>query len=202
MPICVTHTPDGSVFHTEQGERVHIRDVTPYDILLLTDLLVRVSDATRWLRYFSAGTKSFVLAEREATRMAQRGTDDCAALVAIVRRGHADEAIAVAEVVRDQRTATVGELSILVRDDYQRQGIGSALGGQLAQIGQAIGITRVRAEILFENHAAQRLMCRVFGPPSATRHTDVVEMMAHLSYPINSTMDERQCSAAQQHSHH
>jgi hypothetical protein len=47
-----------------------MRDVVPYDRALLTDLLVRLSDATRWLRYFSTGTKSFVLAGQEATQMA------------------------------------------------------------------------------------------------------------------------------------
>jgi acetyltransferase len=185
MHPCVPHTPEASVFHTQHGERVHMRAVVPYDRALLTDLLVRLSDATRWLRYFSSGTKSFVLAGQEATRMAQRRTDDRAALVATIRHGDVEEAIAVAEVVRDQRTATVGELAIVVRDDYQAQGVGSALGGQLVQIARAIGITTVRAEILFENRAAQRLMCRVFGPSTATRHADVVEMMAHLSNPIS-----------------
>ena len=91
----------------------------------------------------------------------------------------------MAEVVRDQRTATVGELAIVVRDDYQTHGIGSALGGQLVRIARATGITTVRAEILFENRAAQRLMRRVFGPATATRHGRVIEMMAQLSNAIS-----------------
>ena len=72
----------------------------------------------------------------------------------------------------------------MVRDDYQTQGIGSALGGQLVRIARAAGITTVRAEILFENRAAQRLMRRVFRSSSATRHGSVVEMMAQLSNAI------------------
>jgi len=181
----VPHTPEASVFHTDQGERVHIREAVPHDIPLLTDLLFRLSDDTRWLRYFSAGPLSFERAWQEATRMAQRRTHDRAALVATIRRGDAEEAIAVAEVVRDQRTATVGELAIVVRDDYQMHGIGSALGGQLVQIARATGITTVRAEIQFENRAAQRLMRRVFGSSSATRHGSVVEMMAQVSNAIS-----------------
>ena len=192
MHPCVSQMPEGSVFYTQHGEHVYMRDVVPYDRALLTDLLVRLSDATRWLRYFSTGTKSFVLAGQEATRMAHRHTHDHAALVATIRRGDVEEAIAVAEVMRDQRTPTIGELAIVVRDDYQAQGVGSALGGQLAQIARAIGITTVRADILFENRAAQRLMCRVFGSPTTIRHVNVVNMMAHLSNPINkSTIDER-----------
>jgi RimJ/RimL family protein N-acetyltransferase len=175
------HTPEASVFYTDQGERVHIREVVPRDIPLLTDLLFRLSDKTRWLRYFSAGPLSFERAWLEATRMAQRRTHDRAALVATIQRGDAEEAIAVAEVVRDQRTATVGEMGIVVRDDYQTHGIGSALGGQLVRIARAAGITTVRAEILFENRGAQRLMRRVFRSSSATRHGSVVEMIAQLS---------------------
>jgi RimJ/RimL family protein N-acetyltransferase len=181
MHQCVPDTPKSYMFYTHRGERVHIRDVVPQDRALLTDLLYRLSDDTRWLRYFSAGPQSFVRAWQEATRMAQRRTHDRAALIATIRRGDAEEAIAVAEVVRDQGTATVGELGIVVRDDYQMQGIGRALGAQLARIALATGITTVRAEILYENRAAQRLMRRVFGPASVTRYGDVVEMMAQLT---------------------
>jgi GNAT superfamily N-acetyltransferase len=73
----------------------------------------------------------------------------------------------------------------VVRDDYQTRGVGSALGGQLVKITRATGITTVRAEILFENRAAQRLMRRVFGPSTATLHEGVVEMMAQLSNTIS-----------------
>ena len=117
--------------------------------------------------------------------MAQRRTLDRAALITTIRRGEAEEAIAVAEMVRDQRTATVGELGIVVRDDYQTQGIGRALGAQLARIALATGITTVRAEILYENRAAQRLMRRVFGSSTATLDENVVTMMAQLSNAIS-----------------
>jgi RimJ/RimL family protein N-acetyltransferase len=181
----VPNTPEASVFHTQHGERVHMREVVPHDRALLSDLLVRLSDDTCWLRYFSAGPLSFERAWQEASRMAQRRTPDRAALVVTIRRGDAEEAIAVAEVVRDQRTPTNGELGIVVRDDYQTQGIGSVLGSQLAQIARATGITTVRAEILFENRGAQRLLRRVFGSSITTRHADVVEMIAHLSHAIS-----------------
>lgn len=174
------HMVAASVFHTHRGEPVHIREVVPHDTPLLSDLLVGLSEDTRWLRYFSAGPLSCERAWREATRMAQRRTPDRAALVATIWYGDVEEAIAVGEMVRDQHTATIGELGIVVRDDYQTQGIGSALAGQLARIARATGITTMRAEILYENQAAQRLMRRVFGRSTATRHVDAIEIMAHM----------------------
>ncbi len=186
--LSYTPTPAPSVFHTDRGERVDMRDVVPQDTLLLADLLLRLSDATRWLRYFAPGPQSFARAWQEATRMAQPRTRHHAALIATIRHGDSEVAIAVAEVVRDQRTATIGELAIVVRDDYQTQGVGSALSGRLALSARAMGITTVRADMLYQNRAAQRLMRRVFGPATATRDRDVVTMIAHLSNAISCSM--------------
>jgi RimJ/RimL family protein N-acetyltransferase len=182
----MSQTPAPSVFRTDQGELVHMRDVIPQDTLLLADLLLQLSDDTRWLRYFTSGPQSFARAWQEATRMAQPRAHHHAALIATIRRGDSEAAIAVAEVVRDQHTATIGELAIVVRDDYQAQGVGRALSGRLALSARAIGITTVRADILYQNRAAQRLMRRVFGPTTATRDQDVVTMIAHLSNAISS----------------
>ena len=186
--LSYTPTPAPSVFQTDRGERVDMRDVVPQDTLLLADLLLRLSDATRWLRYFAPGPQSFARAWQEATRMAQPRTRHHAALIATIRRGDSEVAIAVAEVVRDQRTATIGELAIVVRDDYQAQGVGSALSGRLVLSARAMGITSVRADMLYQNRAAQHLMRRVFGPATATRDRDVVTMIAQLSNAISCSM--------------
>jgi RimJ/RimL family protein N-acetyltransferase len=177
----IPYTPATTVFSTKYGERVRMRDVVPQDTLLLTDLLLGLSDNTRWLRYLAPCPQSFQRAWQEATRMTQPGTHHHAVLVATIRRGDSEAAIAVAEVVCDQHTATIGELAIVVRDDYQTQGVGSALSNRLALSARALGITTVRADILYQNRAAQRLMRRVFGPATATRDQDVVTMIAPLS---------------------
>lgn len=181
MHQSISHRPAKAVCHTKYGEPVYLRDVVPQDTLLLTDLLLRLSDNTRWLRYFAPGPQSFERAWQEATRMAKPRTRQHAALVATIRRGDSEAAIAVAEVVRDQHTASIGDLAIVVRDDYQTQGVGSALSNRLALSAQALGITTVRADMLYQNRAAQRLMRRVFGPATATRDQGVVTMIAPLS---------------------
>ena len=177
----IPYTPATAVFYTKYGERVRMRDVVPQDTLLLTDLLLGLSDNTRWLRYLAPGPQSFQRAWQEATRMTQPRTHHHAVLVATIRRGDSEAAIAVAEVVCDQHTATIGELAIVVRDDYQTQGVGSALSNRLALSARALGITTVRADMLYQNRAAQRLMRRVFGPATATRDQGVVTMIAPLS---------------------
>jgi RimJ/RimL family protein N-acetyltransferase len=186
MHHTLSYTPATSVFHTRQGERVDLRDVVPQDTLLLADLLLRLSDDTRWLRYFAPGPQSSERAWHEATRMAQPRTHHHAALIATIRRGDSEVAIAVAEVARDQHAATIGELAIVVRDDYQAQGVGSALSGRLVLSARAMGITTVRADMQYQNRAAQRLMRRVFGPATATRDQEVVTMIAPLSNAISS----------------
>src|SRR6476646_3609533 len=115
MHYSLSYTLASSVFHTRQGERVDMRDVVPQDILLLADLLLQLSDTTRRLRYFAPGPQSVERAWQEATRMAKPHTHHHATLIATIRRGDSDVAIAVAELVRDQRTTTIGELAIVVR---------------------------------------------------------------------------------------
>ena len=70
------------------------------------------------------------------------------------------------------------EFSMLVSDPFQKQGLGTALLGQLLTIGRAEGIDRVTAEILHQNGAMQRV-CQKLG--FALRSTpEVVEAWVDL----------------------
>jgi acetyltransferase len=64
-------------------------------------------------------------------------------------------------VARLSRLATgfddEAELSVLVSDRFQRQGIGTLLVSKLLEVARAEGIRRITAEILFENYPMQRI---------------------------------------------
>ncbi|HLM76980.1 MAG TPA: GNAT family N-acetyltransferase [Rubrobacteraceae bacterium] len=49
------------------------------------------------------------------------------------------------------------ELSVLVSDRFQRQGLGTVLLERLLEIGRAEGLHRITADILFDNRPVQRL---------------------------------------------
>src|SRR5262245_44515510 len=132
----IKQIPQLLVFHTARGVSVALREVTPADRVLLAELLGRLSKRTLELRYMSSRPLTADVIWQEATRMAQGHTDNHITLVATSRRHGYDEAIAVGELVRDRQTRAAGEIGLVVRDDQQRQGIGSILLWQLLRAAQ------------------------------------------------------------------
>ena len=81
------------------------------------------------------------------------------------------EAVAVAELVPDHADATVGHLGIVVRDDWQGLGLGTALIRELLHHAPALGLATIRADLLAENDGARRLLAPLdFPRTSATRY--------------------------------
>lgn len=66
--------------------------------------------------------------------------------------------IAIARLVRDGDEA---EIAFAVADEYQNQGIGSALTAQLLADARASGITRITALVAGDNSAAIKVVRRV-----------------------------------------
>ncbi len=128
-----------------------------------------ISDRTRRLRYLAPRRLSTELVWEEASRMARDITRDHVTLLAVVHAHGRERAVAVAEWVRDRQNATVGEIAIVVCDDEQRQGIGAILLHQLIQSAQQGGLTHLRADMLTENYAMQRLL-RGLGLPACHQH--------------------------------
>src|SRR5262245_5968611 len=104
------------LLHTLRGQPVAVRQVAPADVILLADLLCRLSAGALRLRYMMPRAPVAEALWREAARMARGHTEDHTTLVVVARQGEFDEAIAVAELIRDAQTPTVGEIALIVRD--------------------------------------------------------------------------------------
>lgn len=155
-------------FQTLRGLLVAVREAVPADTSLLAELLGQLSKRTLLLRYMSARPFSAEAIWQEAARMTQGHKHDHITLVATMRRHDSEEAIAVAELVRDRQTPTAGEIALVVRDDEQRQGIGSFLLWQLVCAAQHSGVTHLHGNMLAENRAIQRLIRALGLPHTAT----------------------------------
>jgi RimJ/RimL family protein N-acetyltransferase len=155
------------LFRTHRGRSLVVRQVTPEDTIALADMLARLSDRTRWLRYMTPRPLSGQAALDEAARMARGRTPDHTTLVALADQRGVGEVVAAAELARDPRDPRAGELAVVVRDDEQACGIGGMLARQVVRIAQGAGITTLRAEVLAENRAMLRLLGRL-GVPYAT----------------------------------
>ena len=104
-------------FETGRGQLVMVRQVKPGDTSLLSQLLRRLSDHTHYFRYMSPRRFSPDILWSVATRMSSGHAPDHTALIATVRRNGREEAVAVAELVRDRQDPAMGGIALIVIHD-------------------------------------------------------------------------------------
>lgn len=145
-----------------------LRHAQPTDLPGIAELLLRLSDRSRYLRYFQPLAPSPAYSQAEASRMVLHTTRRGITLLIALPPDAGGEAIAVAELACSSDAADLGELAILVRDDYQGQGLGRLLGRQLVAVARRLGLATIHADILPENWASLRLL-RQLGVPYTIR---------------------------------
>ena len=79
------------------------------------------------------------------------------AIVGTVPEAHGEEIIAIGGYYLDQKTNRA-EVAFIVRDDWQRRGIGSFIMKHLASIAMRNGIAGFTAEVLRDNKAMQAVI--------------------------------------------
>jgi GNAT superfamily N-acetyltransferase len=174
------HISQPLLFRTRRGQLVAVRQAMAADTLLLAKLLCRLSDHTRHLRYLRSGCFSAEAIWSEAVRMTRGHSPDHTTLVTTIRPNECDEAVAVAELVRDRHDLSVGEIALVVRDDEQRQGIGSLLLGHLVRVAQRGGLTSLSASMLAENSAVLQLIRTLGLPYTATTRYGEMQVLVQV----------------------
>jgi RimJ/RimL family protein N-acetyltransferase len=167
-------------FCTRRGQLVAVRQALAADTLLLAELLCRLSERTLHLRYMRSGCFSLEVIWSEAARMTRGNPRDHTTLVATIRPDEYDEAVAVAELVRDRQDPTSGEIALVVRDDEQQQGIGGFLLRRLIHLAQGSGITSLNVSLLAENSAMLRLISALGLPYTAATGYGETQMLVQV----------------------
>ncbi|QPK79843.1 GNAT family N-acetyltransferase [Corynebacterium lizhenjunii] len=135
------------------GDIATLRAIQPTDRPAVEAFFERVSDHSKYLRFFSTHPH---LTEEDWQRWAHtRGYDK----VTIVLEERGDiVAIAGYELVESFLPARVGDVSFLVQDSHHGKGVGNILLEHLAEIGREGKVERFFAEMLTQN----RQMVQVF----------------------------------------
>ena len=141
----------------ENGIEVLIRPIAPSDKPLLAEGIARLSPRSARYRFLAPKNK---LTGAELRYLTEIDFVDHYALVA-VRADDPSRAAAVGRWVRDRERPDVAELAIVVDDELQRLGLGTALVFELADAARARGIGRFTGTALTENVAARRLFLRL-----------------------------------------
>ncbi|WP_370247868.1 GNAT family N-acetyltransferase [Nocardioides sp.] len=124
------------------GRTAHIRPIAPEDAELLVEFYSRVSDRSKYYRFFSPMPQ---LSERDVRRFTQVDHDKRVALVLLLQ----GRMIAVGRY--DVVGTREAEVAFLVEDSHHGRGIGQLLLEHLAQAARERGIERFTAEVLPDN---------------------------------------------------
>jgi len=151
-------------FRTLGRRRVTIRDIAPQDAPLLVGLFDRLSTETRYLRFHSLMSN---LTPKQKQVMARElsvlDPARAAALVALAQEEQGESAVAVARF-SSQQDPREADVAIVVRDDYQKDGLGTHLIRRIAERGRRMGFRRFRSVMLSTNLAVPRLLARAELP--------------------------------------
>ncbi|WP_214369217.1 bifunctional GNAT family N-acetyltransferase/acetate--CoA ligase family protein [Pseudonocardia sp. H11422] len=175
------------------GGIVHLRPILPSDAEALLDFHQRLSDRTRYLRYFGPYPR---IPPRDLERFTTVDHRNRVAFIGLL----GDEIIAVGryEGLNGQGSAKGGnggagaagdgvkesaEVAFVVRDDHQGRGLGSILLEHLAAAARENGLRRFEAEVLVENHQ----MVRVFREAGYQVSRAFADGVLHLEFDIDPT---------------
>jgi acetyltransferase len=141
------------------GDEVTIRPIRPEDEPLMVDFHQRLSQRSVYSRYFHMVSLSQRTAHVQLTRMCFIDYDRTMALLAEREDPkHEREFLGIGWLTRIHGTNDA-DAAVLVKDDFQRQGLGTELLQRLIHIGRQEKIERIAADILAENRAMQ-LICQ------------------------------------------
>ena len=128
------------------GRAVVLRPIDPDDAPLLITLHDHLSTEAQYFRFF--GPKPH-LSHAEAEYLANVDFHKRFAIVAEVKDNDEKQIVGVGRF--DVNEPWVAEAAVVVRDDYQHVGLGTAILDRMREIGRGAGLKSFRAEVLAEN---------------------------------------------------
>lgn len=128
------------------GRTVVLRPIDATDAPRLIDLHQHLSTESQYLRFFGPKPR---LTAAEAEYLAGVDHHKRFAVVAEIEDEGEPHIVAVGRF--DINEPGVAEAAIVVRDDYQHVGLGTAILERMREIGRGAGLSAFRAEVLAEN---------------------------------------------------
>ncbi|HQV69215.1 MAG TPA: bifunctional acetate--CoA ligase family protein/GNAT family N-acetyltransferase [Thermoflexales bacterium] len=136
----------------KDGTPVTIRPIRGEDEPMLVDFHKSLSEQSVYLRYFTPMKLSTRISHERLSRICFNDYDRELALVVEKTDPASGEKkiLGVGRLIKS-RDRSEGEYGILIRDDSQRQGMGSELLRRLVEFARAEGMSRITADILSDN---------------------------------------------------
>jgi GNAT superfamily N-acetyltransferase len=175
------------------GDEVLLRPIRRSDKPRLRDGFERLSAESRYLRFFSAPSKLRAGELRYLTEVDHHAHE---ALLAV--EPWSDQAVGVARFVRSTNDPTVAEVAVVVADDWQGRGLGTALVRHLVARARDEGIERFSAFVLAHNHSMLQLLHAIGDAQVTGRGGGAIELLVELGAEgIPDTLEHTVRAAAQ-----
>ncbi len=168
------------------GATAHLRPIRPDDADRLVAFYARVSDESKYYRFFAPYPH---LTQRDIDIFTNVDHADRVALIVLA----GEDMIAVGRY--DRIDPEQAEVAFLVEDAHQGRGIGSVLLEHLAQAARENGITRFVAEVLPQNQK----MINVFADAGYTVDNTYDDGVVHVSFEIHPTEHSLAVMTAREH---
>lgn len=169
------------------GRTAHLRPIVPDDADAIVSFHGKLSDETRYLRYFGAYPR---IPERDLRRFTVVDHYNRVAFTALI----GDEIVAVGRYERLDDHGPNAEVAFVVADAHQGRGLGSILLEHLAAAAAECGIERFVAEVLAENRA----MARVFAEAGYQVSRELEQGTLHLEFNIDPTEESLEVARARE----
>lgn len=168
------------------GATAHLRPILAADAERLVQFYARVSDESKYLRFFAPYPQ---LSDADVARFTQVDHHDRVAMILLIGQ----DMIAVGRYERIN--ANDAEVSFLVEDSQQGRGVGSVLLEHLAAAARERGIGRFQADILPQN----RKMIQVFADAGYTVDNRYEDGLVRVEFAIAPTDGSLEVMAAREH---
>lgn len=169
------------------GATAHLRPIGAGDAQLLVDFFARVSDESKYFRFFAPYPR---LSDRDVTYFTQVDQVNRVGMILVL----GDAMIGVGRYER-LLPHEVAEVSFLVEDRHQGRGVGSVLLEHLAQAARERGVHRFVADVLPEN----RKMITVFADAGYSVENRLDDGIVRVEFEIKPTDHSLQVTAAREH---
>jgi len=161
----------------KDGPEVFVRPIRPDDEPLMKDMFYSFSEKTVYLRYHGVLRS---MPHNKLQVFCNVDYDTEMALIAVVGTAGQEEVIGVGRYMTDAVKLSA-EMAFVVRDDWQRRGIGTFLFHRLVEIACSQGIHKLHAEVLAENSGMLKIFHRSGLGVETTSDGGVVGV--HLELP-------------------
>ena len=159
-------------FALKDGTDLIVRPIRPSDEDQIKGMFYSFSEQTKYLRYH--GTLKSMPHNRLQV-FCNVDYDSEMAIIAVHGEAGMEEIVGVGRYIRNP-TQLAAEMAFVVRDDWQRQGVGTHLFNRLIEIGKQAGIRQFNADVLPENSGMLKIFHRSEMTTETMTHEGVVRV--------------------------